>query len=80
MRKPIEDGGNSRRVRKIEPSQLTSHRPDEETALPATQDGRLTLTKLHTLVGKTAKRLGFFSRWMPGVVRKQTRSSARSLG
>jgi NAD(P)-dependent dehydrogenase (short-subunit alcohol dehydrogenase family) len=36
--------------------------------------------KLHTLVGKTAKRLGFFSRWMPGVVRKQTRSSARGLG
>ena len=36
--------------------------------------------RLHTLVGKTAKRLAFGARWMPGSIRKQTRSSARPLG
>ena len=36
--------------------------------------------KLHTLVGKTAKQMGFAARWMPGRVRKQTRSMARPLG
>ena len=36
--------------------------------------------RLHTLVGKTAKRLGFASRWLPGKLRKQTRASARTLG
>lgn len=36
--------------------------------------------RLHTLVGKTAKRLGFASRWLPGKLRKQTRASARPLG
>ena len=36
--------------------------------------------KLHTTVGKTAKRIAFGSRWMPGRVRKQTRQSARPLG
>ncbi len=36
--------------------------------------------KLHTVVGKTAKRIAFASRWMPGRVRKQTRSSLRPLG
>ena len=36
--------------------------------------------KLHTLVGKTAKSIGFATRWMPGRVRKQTRSSFRPLG
>ncbi|WP_128892035.1 SDR family oxidoreductase [Erythrobacter sp. HKB08] len=36
--------------------------------------------KLHTLVGKTAKQMGFAARWMPGRVRKQTRSSLRPLG
>ena len=39
---------------KIEASQLTSDRPDEETALPATQDGCLALTELHALVGAVA--------------------------
>lgn len=32
--------------------------------------------KLHTLVGKTSKRLHFASRWLPGKVRKQTRARA----
>ena len=36
--------------------------------------------KLHTLVGKTAKSIAFGARWMPGRVRKQTRSSLRPLG
>lgn len=36
--------------------------------------------RLHTLVGKTAKSIGFAARWMPGRVRKQTRISARPLG
>lgn len=36
--------------------------------------------RLHTLVGKTAKRLGFAARWLPGKLRKQTRNAARPLG
>ncbi len=36
--------------------------------------------KLHTLVGKTARRLAFASRWMPGALRKQMRSAQRPLG
>lgn len=36
--------------------------------------------KLHTLVGKTARRIAFASRWMPGSLRKQMRSSNRPLG
>jgi len=36
--------------------------------------------KLHNLVGKTAKRLAFGARWMPGKVRKQARSLTRPLG
>jgi NAD(P)-dependent dehydrogenase (short-subunit alcohol dehydrogenase family) len=36
--------------------------------------------KLHTLVGKTARQLGFAARWLPGRLRKQTRHSARALG
>ncbi len=36
--------------------------------------------KLHTVVGKTAKQLAFGARWMPGRVRKQTRTSFRPLG
>ena len=36
--------------------------------------------RLHTLVGKTAKRIAFASRWIPGRVRKQTRASFRPLG
>lgn len=37
-------------------------------------------TGLHHRVGKTAHRIGFAARWMPGRVRKQIRSSARPLG
>lgn len=36
--------------------------------------------RLHTVVGKTAKRIAFGARWMPGRVRKQTRESFRPLG
>lgn len=36
--------------------------------------------KLHTLVGKTAKRLAFGARWMPGKVRQQARGMSRPLG
>lgn len=36
--------------------------------------------KLHNRVGKTADRIAFAARWMPGRVRKQMRSSARPLG
>ncbi len=36
--------------------------------------------KLHSTVGKTAKRLAFGARWMPGRVRKQTRASIRPMG
>jgi len=35
---------------------------------------------LHTRVGKTAHRLAFASRWMPGRLRKMTRASLRPLG
>lgn len=37
-------------------------------------------TKLHTLVGKTARRIAFSSRWMSGRLRKEMRSSSRPLG
>ena len=36
--------------------------------------------KLHTLVGKTARRVAFAARWMPGRLRKMTRSNLRPLG
>lgn len=36
--------------------------------------------KLHTLVGKTARRLTFISRWMPGALRKQMRRAKRATG
>ncbi len=36
--------------------------------------------KLHTTVGKTARRLAFASRWLPGRLRKEMRSSARPMG
>ena len=36
--------------------------------------------KLHTLVGKTARRLAFGARWLPGKVRQQARSQSRPLG
>jgi NAD(P)-dependent dehydrogenase (short-subunit alcohol dehydrogenase family) len=35
---------------------------------------------LHNRVGKTAHRAAFFARWLPGQIRKQTRSSLRPLG
>lgn len=35
---------------------------------------------LHNRVGKTAHRLAFAARWMPGQLRKQTRSSLKPLG
>ncbi|UYH55226.1 SDR family oxidoreductase [Qipengyuania sp. SS22] len=36
--------------------------------------------RLHTPVGKTARQMAFAARWLPGRVRKQTRTSARPLG
>lgn len=36
--------------------------------------------KVHTLVGKTAKKLAFAARWMPGALRKQVRIQARPMG
>lgn len=36
--------------------------------------------RLHTTVGKTARSMAFAARWLPGRVRKQTRSSFRPLG
>jgi NADP-dependent 3-hydroxy acid dehydrogenase YdfG len=36
--------------------------------------------KLHNRVGKTAHRLAFASRWLPGRLRKQVRSTLRPLG
>ena len=36
--------------------------------------------KLHTLVGKTAKRAAFASRWLPGQMRKQVRRGAGTMG
>ena len=37
-------------------------------------------TRLHNRVGKTAHRLAFASRWMPGRLRKQVRTALRPLG
>ena len=37
-------------------------------------------TMLHNRVGKTAHRLAFASRWMPGRLRKEVRSTLRPLG
>jgi len=37
-------------------------------------------TALHTRVGKTAHRLAFAARWMPGRLRKQVRASGRPMG
>ena len=36
--------------------------------------------KVHTLVGKTAKRLAFAARWMPGALRKQVGSRGGAMG
>jgi hypothetical protein len=35
---------------------------------------------LHNRVGKTAHRLAFAARWMPGKLRQQTRTSLKPLG
>lgn len=37
-------------------------------------------TRLHTLVGKTAKKLAFGARWMPGALRKQIGGLGRPAG
>lgn len=36
--------------------------------------------KVHTLVGKTAKKLAFAARWMPGALRKQVGSRGGAMG
>ncbi|MBU0669593.1 MAG: SDR family NAD(P)-dependent oxidoreductase, partial [Alphaproteobacteria bacterium] len=36
--------------------------------------------RVHTLVGQTARKLAFAVRWMPGRLRKMSRSSSRALG
>ncbi|MEI6642351.1 MAG: SDR family oxidoreductase [Novosphingobium sp.] len=36
--------------------------------------------KVHTLVGKTAKKLAFAARWMPGALRKQVSGLGRPMG
>ena len=36
--------------------------------------------KLHTLVGKSAKSMGFAARWMPGRLRKTVKNNGRPLG
>jgi hypothetical protein len=36
--------------------------------------------RLHTTVGKTAKRMAFAARWLPGRVRKGTRAGGRPMG
>ncbi len=35
--------------------------------------------KLHTVIGKTAKKVAFAARWFPGQLRKQARSMSRNL-
>jgi NAD(P)-dependent dehydrogenase (short-subunit alcohol dehydrogenase family) len=37
-------------------------------------------TTLHTRVGKTARRLAFAARWMPGRLRRDVRSGSRPMG
>lgn len=37
-------------------------------------------TRLHNLVGKTARQIAFAARWMPGSVRKRMRAGFRALG
>ncbi len=36
--------------------------------------------RVHTLVGKTAQRIGFAARWMPGRMRRMARDTTRPLG
>ncbi|WP_298188690.1 SDR family oxidoreductase [Novosphingobium sp.] len=36
--------------------------------------------KLHTLVGKTARKIGFAARWMPGALRKQVGALGNPMG
>ena len=56
---------------------ITTSKDSDRSDIAAAQ---LDAAKGDTLVGKTAKRLGFASRWLPGKLRKQTRASARTLG
>jgi NAD(P)-dependent dehydrogenase (short-subunit alcohol dehydrogenase family) len=37
-------------------------------------------TRVHTVVGKTAKKLAFAARWMPGALRKQVGGLGRPMG
>ena len=36
--------------------------------------------RLHTLIGKTAREIGFAARWLPGKLRKRAQRMARTLG
>jgi len=74
----------------------TGHRGSNEQIRDRVQDAGLEITpvedvaetvwqavhgdEVHYLVGKTAKRINFAKRWMPGRVRKQQRDSAGLLG
>lgn len=74
----------------------TGHRKSNETVRARVQEAGLEITpveevaqavwdavhgeELHYLVGKTARKLNFAKRWMPGRVRKQQRQSAGILG
>ncbi|WP_299191501.1 SDR family oxidoreductase [uncultured Erythrobacter sp.] len=74
----------------------TGHRGSNEQIRDRVQDAGLEITPVeevaetvwqavhgedvHYLVGKTAKRINFAKRWMPGRVRKQQRDSAGLLG
>ena len=52
-------------IRKVEYRSFTRRDPSE---------------RLHTTVGKTAKRMAFAARWLPGRVRKGTRAGGRPMG
>lgn len=74
----------------------TGHRKSNETVRARVMDAGLEITPveevaqavwdavhgddLHYLVGKTARKLNFAKRWMPGRVRKQQRGAAGILG
>lgn len=65
-------GGSNRNVRETVVEAGLEFTPVEvvaEAAWAAAHGDRV-----HTLVGKTARRLAFASRWLPGVVRRQMRS------
>ncbi|MES2442823.1 MAG: SDR family oxidoreductase [Pseudomonadota bacterium] len=68
-------GGSNHNVRERVVQQGMEITPVEEVAKAAW--AAVHGDALHTVVGKTARRLRFAARWMPGVLRKQMRS--RSL-